>query len=271
MDVSDTDPNLGDDLNGLDGANVESVSLRGKFLLAAPSLEDPNFVRAIVLIVRHDEDGALGLVVNRPLGVTLGDACGDDVEAAKGVDVPLFLGGPCQGPLVAVHNLEPLAIAEAELNSEVDEDGEGHAQAVAPDVWFCSRREALEALMRHVAVALDEAEPLKSISVKFIAGYAGWGTGQLEVELAEGAWQLLDAAAADVYSGGDPNHPAPPPTTALPAGAASLLGLLAATSENGISTDGFVSGVRQWVRLNTRVNLSRVIDPRRIPPDPSVN
>src|SRR5688572_5740471 len=93
--------------NLADGMSVPS--LRGRFLLASPTLADPHFSKTIVLIVRHDEDGALGLVLNRPLGVTLDEACSEDVEAARGVSVALFHGGPCAGPLVAVHNIGRLA------------------------------------------------------------------------------------------------------------------------------------------------------------------
>ena len=300
--------------------NVEPVNLRGKFLLASPSLEEPNFVRTIVLIVRHDEDGALGVVVNRPLGVSVDEACGSEVEAARGVGLPLFDGGPCKGPVMAIHNLEPLAQAEAGLAEAVDdaleeadpfglhaggddfepdeddslsdlfsldaddedeeaaeaiepaEAAEPWAEAVTAGVWFCARREALEVLMKHVADGLRSGELASdATAVKFVAGYAGWGAGQLESELAEGSWQLVDAAAAEVYVGGDPNHPVPPATSALPPGAAGLLGLLAATSESASILDSYIGGVRQWVRLSTRANLSRFVNPKRIPDDPTVN
>ncbi len=314
-DVDGPDPEL---------QNVEPVNLRGKFLLASPTLEEPNFVRTIVLIVRHDEDGALGVVVNRPLGVSVDEACGGEVEAARGVGLPLFDGGPCKGPVMAIHNLEPLAQAEAGLLAELDaalqadeedeedqdsldleglsdwedesdeeqdglldlfhlegdddeeedpgEEAEPWAEAVTAGVWFCARREALEVLMKHVADGLRSGElGADATAVKFVAGYSGWGAGQLEAELAEGAWQLVDAAAAEVYVGGDPNHPAPPATSALPPGAAGLLGLLAAANENASVLDSYIGGVRQWVRLSTRASLSRFIDPKRIPDDPTVN
>lgn len=264
-------------------------SLRGKFLLASASLEEPNFTRTVILVVRHDEEGALGLVVNRPLGVSLAEACAEEVEAAKGVEVPLFLGGPCSGPLVAVHNLEPLAQAEAELSaveafnalqddeSEADESAAAKPlkpliEAVMPGVWFCERREALEALMRHVRRAEEEGgEAWEQTAVKFVAGYSGWGAGQLELELAEGAWQLIDADVADVYAGGSNRHPVPPPRTPLPMKAMSLLSLLAAHADGPDPLPALASGVRQWVRLTTHANLSRVVDPKRIPSDPSVN
>ncbi len=249
-------------------------SLRGKFLLASATLADPNFARAVILIVRHDLNGALGLVVNRPLGVTLEEACSEEVEAAQGVRLPLFHGGPCTGPLVAVHNLRSLAEAEAELGSADDEDDEeeDHAASAADQVvsgvYFCSRREALEALMRHLGHDADDRD-LSGTAVKFVAGYAGWTSGQLEEEVREGSWQLLEASDVDVYAGGDPRHPTPPPDSALPNGAIGLLGML---GEEGIEPAASLApGIRQWVRLRTRANLTRLIEPRLIPPDPSVN
>jgi putative transcriptional regulator len=254
------------------------ASLRGKFLLASPSLADPNFARAVVLIVRHDLDGALGLVLNRPLGVTLDEACSDEVDAARGVGVPLFHGGPCTGPLVAVHNLDLLARAEASLGVDAEEDEEDDEQTidepattpVVPGVYFCSRREALEALMRHLGSGPDD---LEHTAVKFVAGYAGWGGGQLEQELSDGAWQLMDAEARHVYAGGDERHPPPEPDAALPPGAIGMINLLDGELPEDAPdpSAALAAGVRQWVRLSTRANLSKLIDPRRIPPDPSRN
>jgi putative transcriptional regulator len=272
--------------NPADDPSSSVPSLRGRFLLASPTLADPNFSKTIVLIVRHDEDGALGLVLNRPLGVTLDEACSDDVEAARGVAVALFHGGPCAGPLVAVHNIARLAEDDSEPSGEYGGDDEGGstgelsgkepwAEAVTPGVWFCARREALEELMRQVRDALEEQEDLSGrspVSVKFVAGYAGWGSGQLESELAEGSWLIAESTLADIYAGGSPGHPAPVPTTALPPGSIGLVTLLAQTVEGHHDpTAGLAAGIRQWVRLSTKANLSRMVDPKLIPADPSAN
>lgn len=277
--MSEADPDSLD----MDPTAGRPVSLRGKFLLASANLLDPNFSKTVVLLVRHDADGALGLVLNRPLGVTLDEACSEEVEAARGVGVTLFHGGPVAGPLVAVHNIEGLAEQEAHLlgsesgfsSGELgDAEHEPWAEAVTPGVWFCARREALEALMRHVRDMLEDDEQSSKplTAVKFVAGYAGWGPGQLEDELAEGSWLLADAAMTDIYAGGSPGFPPPAPTTSLPPGAIGLVALLSQAIETGHDpTAGLAAGIRQWVRLSTRANIAQMVDPRLIPPDPSAN
>ena len=77
-------------------------SLRGLMLLATPSLRDPNFERRVVLMVRHDDDGAIGLVINHPLvpEVTVADALGENYESAASIRAPLHRGGPCEGPMM---------------------------------------------------------------------------------------------------------------------------------------------------------------------------
>ena len=248
--------------------------LRGKFLLASSSLNDPNFAHTVVLIVRHDAEGALGVILNRPLGLTVDDACSEEVEAARGVGSLLHQGGPCPGPLVAVHNVEAVAATEPEMaippfGSEEDEAGEPWSEPVSPGIWFCARREALEALMLRVN---DPADAPPGTAVKFIVGHSGWGAGQLEEELAQGSWLIADATARDAYAGTGPEYPAPPPTTTLPPGAVALVTLLrSAVEARHDPTEALASGIRQWVRLSTQAGLRRYVDARFIPPDPSVN
>lgn len=179
-------------------------SLAGKFLLASPTLDDPNFTRAVVYIVRHDEiDGALGFVVNRPLPLTLAAACGPSLEAAIGLDDPVFSGGPCRGSLFVIF---------------IDETYGGEDAGV---VRYSAERAVIEALLR------DGVEPLK-----FLVSYAGWTSGQLEGEIETGSWEIVEPAAPDEI---------------------------------------FSLDRRLWERLHTRLALSRFVDPRRIPDDPSVN
>lgn len=150
-------------------------SLQGKFLIASPRLRDPNFFKTVVMLVRHDEAGALGLVINRPLEMTLADAWRQVSETPCNAEALLHQGGPCEGPLTALHGEE-----------------EDIQLAVCIGVHFSSEREALE----HLA-----ANP--RARARYFVGYSGWSAGQLERELAEGAWLTVDAgdSAAELLFG----------------------------------------------------------------------
>jgi putative transcriptional regulator len=146
-------------------------SLQGYLLLASPDLRDPNFFHTVVLIVRHNDDGALGLVLNRPLNVRLQQVWQGIGATPSARDDVIHLGGPCEGPLMTLH--EDPAIGESEVF-----DG----------VHFSTNRDLLEQL---VADASRQA--------RFFAGFAGWGSGQLEKEMEEGSWLTLPATTAHVF------------------------------------------------------------------------
>ena len=146
--------------------------LTGHLLLSNASLFDPNFRRTVVLIGHHDEDGAVGVVLNRPLGVPVDEAVpplGDLV--APGED--LFEGGPVQpdGAVVVALFSDPtkaglLAFGSVGfLPEEPDDDHDGIVRA------------------------------------RVFAGYSGWAAGQLEEEIGEDAWLLTPATEADVFTG----------------------------------------------------------------------
>src|SRR5437660_1340859 len=78
-------------------------SLQGQLLLASSRLPDPNFARTVILMVRHGEEGALGLVLNRPLETTVHEACSEVLETPCAAEGFLYQGGPCEGPLMALH------------------------------------------------------------------------------------------------------------------------------------------------------------------------
>jgi len=150
-------------------------SLKGHFLIAAPSLLDPNFVQAIVLMVQHDKHGALGLVLNRPLDTTIRQAW----EQVKGEpcrrEDSLYHGGPCQGVLMAVHTQEEVSQIE-----------------ILPGLHFSTEADKIEHLVD------QEDQP-----VRFFVGYAGWGPGQLEKEMRSGSWLTAPATVEQVFSGDD--------------------------------------------------------------------
>ena len=158
------------------GRRVRSIrpmtALTGKFLLASRDLLDPNFARAAVLVVRHDEEGAFGLIVNRPMNLTVAAALGDAIQAAGSSDATVFSGGPCQGPVFVLH-------ADPAIGGESPLDG----------VFVTTDREAIETLM------LAQSSPLKVFGT-----YSGWSPQQLEGELAEGSWLVCDVRPGDVFS-----------------------------------------------------------------------
>src|SRR4051812_42306330 len=104
---------------------------RGHLLIASPRLRDPNFFKSVVLIVKDEEDGALGVILNRPLEITVADACGPTIDAAADIDQPIYQGGPCEGPLTVLH--------------ASDEAG---GDTVADGVRFSMDKEDIEQLMR---------------------------------------------------------------------------------------------------------------------------
>ena len=153
-------------------------SLRGKLILAAPALKDPNFDRAVVFIAEHSEDGAMGLVLNRPSDAPVADAI-PDLEWAtdSGADV-VYVGGPVapNGVIVLAEWADP-----SQAVVLVDDD----LGFVPGDV---EDAEALAAAVRRARV---------------YAGHAGWGPGQLEGELAEDAW-IVESPLRDELFSDDP-------------------------------------------------------------------
>ncbi len=147
-------------------------SLRGQLLVAAPSLRDPNFLRSVVLLVQHGEDGALGLIMNRPTDTLIGQVWEQVSETDCEAEGPLYLGGPIQGPLVAIHTQAEQADLE-----------------VLPGLFYSVQPSKLEYL-----VSQHEEQ------MRFITGYAGWGPGQLEFEMQEGAWIAGSVAAERIFS-----------------------------------------------------------------------
>jgi putative transcriptional regulator len=146
-------------------------TLGGKLLLANASLFDPNFRRAVVLIGHHDDEGAVGVVLNRPLEIAVDDAVPALAELVTPGDL-LYEGGPVQ-PDAAV------------VVAEFDDPAKAEILAFA-DVGF-------------LPDAGDPAEAGGLRRARVFAGYSGWGPGQLELELAEDAWIVVPAIPDDVF------------------------------------------------------------------------
>jgi putative transcriptional regulator len=147
-------------------------SLRGQLLIAAPALNDPNFRRTVVLIGEHGDEGAMGIVLNRPSATEVEEAVPPLADLA-GVDGLVFVGGPVQPQAVVV------------LGDFVEPDDAG--TLVLETVGFLQGD-------------LDPAETGEVTRARVFAGYAGWGPGQLEAELDEGSWIVEPALPADVFT-----------------------------------------------------------------------
>ena len=146
-------------------------SLQGQLLIAAPRLVDSNFRHAVVLMVQHNESGALGLILNRPTETPLAEVWDQVSQTPCATDERLHLGGPVQGPLMALHARDDLGEVE-----------------VVRGLHFCAEPSKLETL---VASSDDTA--------RYFVGYSGWGAGQLEHEMQEGSWLTCAAAPAHAF------------------------------------------------------------------------
>src|SRR5438045_3211340 len=123
-----------------------ATNRRGQLLIASPRLTDPNFARSVVLLVHHDENGAMGVILNRPLDVTVKDALSQVLEANVELEQPLHVGGPCEGPLTVIHTRQSIA---SEGGAVDDDDDETHA--VIPGVFFAAERNTIERLLEESA------------------------------------------------------------------------------------------------------------------------
>jgi putative transcriptional regulator len=150
-------------------------SLQGRCLIAAPSLEDVNFYRAVVYIIRHNENEALGVVINRPTMLALSEIVDMVCQAECQREDYLYLGGPVEGSLMVVHDRRELADLEC-----------------GPGVYLTTGEDFL------IRVVTDS-----SARIRVLENYSGWGPGQLEYELQWGNWLVSDIEPSDLF--GDPS------------------------------------------------------------------
>lgn len=152
-------------------------------LLAMPQLQDPNFHRSVVLLCEHSTEGALGFVVNRPTDTRAAEAVSLDPPLTSDSDMKLWVGGP----------VEP---ARGFLLLGDDPDPEP-SQRVANGFYLTASLDVLRRLLQ-----VDPAEPSAS-RCRLLLGYAGWGPGQLDSELAMSSW-LTAPADPDLVFGTPP-------------------------------------------------------------------
>ncbi len=147
----------------------------GDLPVATPKLPDPNFSKAVVLLVQHGENGTLGVVLNRPTEQTIEDVWQQVSDVPCSDKHPVHVGGPVAGPLMTVHTIKYLAENE-----------------VVPGIYFSAKKGNLDELVQQ-----EENE------YKIFLGHSGWGGGQLDGELKQGAWLSTPATVDYVFYNGD--------------------------------------------------------------------
>jgi putative transcriptional regulator len=148
-------------------------SFTGHLLIASPGLVDPNFSRTVIAVANHDEDGALGVVLNRPAEVSVSETVPDLAEVVSGDD-RLFLGGPVQDDAIVVM-------------AEFDDPGEPHL-VITGAIGLVSERTEISRL-----AMMDGRR-------RAFAGYAGWSPGQLEAEVDNEDWFVTEVLPDDLFS-----------------------------------------------------------------------
>jgi putative transcriptional regulator len=148
---------------------------KGVLLVASPSLDDPNFRRAVVLIVEHGPEGTLGLILNRSTNVLLSEAL-PDLTVLKGTSYQLFAGGPVEPTRLLL--LSRLKKPSADVRPVFD------------GVYVGGTPEVLERI-------ITQAEPTETF--RAFAGYAGWAPGQLAFEMLQGSWAVLPPDSFNIF------------------------------------------------------------------------
>lgn len=178
---------------------MENVNLKGHFLIAMPAMADPRFAKSVSLICEHNADGAVGLVINRPLDMSyqaLFKQVGLDIAEHPMAEKPVHYGGPVQTERGFVLH-RPAGQWDATIN-------------VVDDIALTTSKDILE------SIANGEGPQ----SILLTLGYAGWSPGQLEEELAQNAWLSVPA---------DPRVLFDTPSGSVLESAMSLLGINFAT------------------------------------------
>ncbi|KJS08767.1 MAG: hypothetical protein VR73_04520 [Gammaproteobacteria bacterium BRH_c0] len=153
-------------------AEKHSVNLKNQFLLAMPGLQDPNFAHAVIYICEHNEDGAMGITINQPTDIPMSRVF-DELELAYSEELgrkPLLSGGPVQRERGFV--LHKTTATHWESTVEI-----------SADISLTASRD----------IILDIARNKGPSDSYLTLGYAGWGAGQLEQELADNAWLTIPA------------------------------------------------------------------------------
>ena len=162
--------------------------LKHHFLIAMPHMADPHFAQTVTYLIEHNSDGAMGLIINRPSGLSLADVIEqlrpDNQTGSVLQDSPIFAGGPVQTERGFVLH-DPMRGTDAASN----ESGYASTLRIAGGLDMTTSKDVLEALSSGVG-------PRR---VLVTLGYAAWGEGQLESELAKNTWLTVEANADLIF------------------------------------------------------------------------
>ncbi|MDM8565564.1 YqgE/AlgH family protein [Candidatus Halobeggiatoa sp. HSG11] len=145
---------------------LETTYLTNNLLIAMPNLADPNFLKTVTYVCMHNEDGAMGIVINRPMDIDLDDVLEQmDIESSNSIQIPIFDGGPVQRERGFVLH-------------QPDHQQWNAMLKVSEEVNITTSRD----------IIVDIANNKGPNEVLIALGYAGWGAGQLEQEMADNIW-----------------------------------------------------------------------------------
>lgn len=192
------------------------TNLTGRLLIASPYLSDGNFMRSVVFVVRHDDEGAFGLAIDRPTDKRFCELV--ELSTTDGIsreDDFIYCGGPVTGPLLALHDLagvgEPCNTLDQQDDYSLPDESmdQGTKYTVhenpaetwgsmsidlgTPPAWITGDDDHLRILLRR-----------PDARVKYVMDYSGWGPGQLDDELRAGGWLVADADTDLIFL--DPNE-----------------------------------------------------------------
>lgn len=172
----------------MNAVEVTEYNLAPGLLLAMPHLADPNFHRAVVLMIEHNEEGSFGLIVNRPSSMSVSSLLSAlDMTWRGDADAVVWTGGPVMptSGWVLHEPSERVGRGAPSLQDGLESDG---TISFAPGLDLSTSPEKLR------TIALSPPH-----RTRFLLGYAGWGPGQLAVEMARGSWLYADADPAIIF------------------------------------------------------------------------
>jgi putative transcriptional regulator len=189
-----------------------STNLTGRLLIASPYLTDSNFMRSVVFMIRHDVEGAFGLLINRPTQRRFREFVeSTSCDGSRREDDEIYCGGPVEGPLLALHdlagvgepcspfdpNIEPLSPGQTFSHGvkytvhdhPAEPWGSMSIELGNPPAWITGDDDHLRILLQR-----------PDARVRYVNSYSGWGPGQLDEELRMGGW-LVGEADPDIIFG----------------------------------------------------------------------